>query len=461
LSELFRLTGFAEPMTAGDESRLQERLDRRPVALNDRQFVVEAPIALLFALLATVFAVADHDGLDVPLAVVFIVTLAVIQRVEFDVGLGYTVPTQLVFIPMLFALPAGVVPSAVAIAMVLDRLPDVLAGRVHRERVLLSVSDAWFSMGPAVVFALADPGSPDLVDWPIYVAAVAAQFGVDGLSSSLRARLGYGVGLGGHLRDLRIVWIVDALLMPIGLLTAFTAASAGKYAFLLVLPLAALLRLFASERRARLQQAIELSSTYRRTALLLGDVIGDDDEYTGAHSQGVLSLALSVADELEVDADERQLVEFGALLHDVGKIVMPKAIINKPGALDDDEWRIMKTHTIEGQRMLDRVGGALQGVGVVVRASHESWDGTGYPDGLAGAAIPLAARIVSCADAFSAMTTDRSYRQSLGRAEAIAELRRNAGTQFDPVVAAATIAVVERFRLPRRTDRELAEPAPA
>jgi HD-GYP domain-containing protein (c-di-GMP phosphodiesterase class II) len=157
-----------------------------------------------------------------------------------------------------------------------------------------------------------------------------------------------------------------------------------------------------------------------------------------------------------VDASERQLVEFGALLHDVGKITIPKSIINKPGPLDEEEWAVMKTHTIEGQRMLDRVGGTLRGVGVVVRASHEAWDGTGYPDGLAGTEIPLAARIVACADAFSAMTTDRSYRMALPREEAIAELRRCAGTHFDPDVAAATIAVVERFGLPRR-----AEPAVA
>jgi putative nucleotidyltransferase with HDIG domain len=453
LRELFRWTGVAEPMTAAEEHQLKDHKERRPVPMTDRQFVVEAPVALAFAVLATVLAVGDHEGLDVPLAIVLVAALALIQRVDFEVGSGYTVPTQLVFVPMLFALPAGTIPSAVAIAMVLDRLPDVVRGRVHRERVLLSVSDAWFAVGPALVFAIAEPGGPDLGDAGIYVAALAAQFAFDGVSSAIRAHWGYGVPVTGHVRELRVVWIVDALLLPVGLMAAFAAAAAGKYAFLLVLPLAVLLRLFASERRARLQQAIELSSTYRRTALLLGDVIGDDDEYTGAHSQGVLSLALSVADELRVSADERQLVEFGALLHDVGKIVIPKAIINKAGPLDEDEWRVMKTHTIEGQRMLDRVGGSLRDVGIVVRASHESWDGTGYPDGLAGEQIPLAARIVACADAFSAMTTDRSYRRALHRDDAIEELRRNAGTQFDPRVVDATIVIVERFGLPRRSAR--------
>ena len=97
----------------------------------------------------------------------------------------------------------------------------------------------------------------------------------------------------------------------------------------------------------------------------------------------------------------------------------------------------MKTHTIEGQRMLDRVGGVLGDAGIVVRASHEHFDGNGYPDGIAGEQIPIEARIVSACDAFSAMTTDRSYRRSIGYAAAVAELERCAGTQFDPQVVAA------------------------
>jgi HD-GYP domain-containing protein (c-di-GMP phosphodiesterase class II) len=101
----------------------------------------------------------------------------------------------------------------------------------------------------------------------------------------------------------------------------------------------------------------------------------------------------------------------------------------------------MRTHTLEGQRMLERVGGVLARVGVVVRASHERWDGSGYPDGLAGEAIPLAARIVSACDAYNAMTTDRSYRRALPTADAIAELERCAGTDFDPQVVAALVAV--------------------
>ena len=161
-------------------------------------------------------------------------------------------------------------------------------------------------------------------------------------------------------------------------------------------------------------------------------MIEADDEYTGQHTQDVVELTSRSPTGSRVDEETRRAAEFGALLHDVGKVAIPKEIINKPGPLDDEEWGIMKTHTIEGQRMLERVGGMLARVGVVVRASHERCDGGGYPDGLAGEAIPLAARIVSACDAYNAMTTDRSYRKALSDDVAVAELRDNAGTQFDP-----------------------------
>ena len=213
-------------------------------------------------------------------------------------------------------------------------------------------------------------------------------------------------------------------------------------AFLLVLPLAALLRVFARERAARIDQAIELSAAYRGTALLLGEVIAHDDEYTGEHSYGVISLSLEIADELGLDEDDRRLVEFGALLHDVGKIAVPKEIVNKPGPLDDDEWAVMRQHTIAGQRMLDKIGGGMTEVGAIVRASHERWDGGGYPDGLAGEAIPIEARIVACCDSFNAMTTTRSYRKAMSADAALQECRACAGTQFDPDVVHALMRVV-------------------
>ncbi|HSK49002.1 MAG TPA: HD domain-containing phosphohydrolase, partial [Solirubrobacterales bacterium] len=128
---------------------------------------------------------------------------------------------------------------------------------------------------------------------------------------------------------------------------------------------------------------------------------------------------------------------------DVGKIAVPKEIINKPGPLDDAEWEVMRQHTIEGERMLKRVGGVLSEAGRIVRASHEDFDGSGYPDGLAGEEIPIEARIVTACDAFSAMTTTRSYRKAMPTAVALTELRACAGTQFDPRVVEVLTELVE------------------
>ena len=165
--------------------------------------------------------------------------------------------------------------------------------------------------------------------------------------------------------------------------------------------------MFAHERSQRLRSLLALGETYKGTALLLADVVTADDQYTGEHSRGVVGLALAVGDQLGLDAEQRRNLEFGALLHDVGKITIPKEIINKPGPLDPAEWASIKTHTLEGEKMLARVGGFMREVGQIVRSHHERWDGEGYPDGLSGAAIPLAARIISCCDAWSAMRTDR------------------------------------------------------
>jgi HD-GYP domain-containing protein (c-di-GMP phosphodiesterase class II) len=156
----------------------------------------------------------------------------------------------------------------------------------------------------------------------------------------------------------------------------------------------------------------------------------------------VVDLVLATCDRLRLSPQDRRDAEFVALLHDVGKIRIPTEIISKPGALDEHERAIIETHTIEGEQMLERVGGVLGDVGRLVRSCHERWDGAGYPDRLAGEEIPLVARIVCACDAFSAMTTDRPYRKARSHDEALAELQRCSGTQFDPAVVEALAAVV-------------------
>jgi HD-GYP domain-containing protein (c-di-GMP phosphodiesterase class II) len=307
----------------------------------------------------------------------------------------------------------------------------------------MALGDSWFALGPALVFVFLTPGSPDGHDWPVYLLALAAQFVFDFAASSLRDQLNGGATLREQVRESRWVYLVDLALVGPGLAIAF--ATVGRpWILLLVLPLVALIAVFAQERRARVDYVIELGRAYRGTALVLGNVVEADDAYTGVHSEDVVDISVEVAKQMRLPAASVRNVEFGALLHDIGKLTVPKEIINKPGALDDDEWVIMRRHTIEGQKLLDQIGGFMRDVGVIVRASHERFDGTGYPDGLAGTEIPLEARIVCCCDAFSAMTTNRSYSKARPASVALEELRRCSGTQFDPAVVEAVTAVVKR-----------------
>jgi diguanylate cyclase (GGDEF)-like protein len=154
------------------------------------------------------------------------------------------------------------------------------------------------------------------------------------------------------------------------------------------------------------------------------------------HVSGVGQLANALGCSLGLDAAAIDQLVLAAELHDVGKLGMPDSILGKPGPLDDEEWALMRSHPEIGERILS-ADPAMQPVGKLVRASHERWDGTGYPDRLAGSAIPLGARIIAACDALEAMTSDRCYQAARSLPEALAELRRCAGTQFDPDVIAA------------------------
>jgi HD-GYP domain-containing protein (c-di-GMP phosphodiesterase class II) len=144
-----------------------------------------------------------------------------------------------------------------------------------------------------------------------------------------------------------------------------------------------------------------------------------------------------------MNAEELDELTRAAELHDVGKVAIPDAILNKPGKLDDTEWEFMRQHTILGERILSAAP-ALRPVARIVRASHERWDGGGYPDGLAGESIPLAARIVAVCDAFEAITSDRCYRKGRSLDDARDELLRAAGSQFDSAVVDAFVEELDR-----------------
>jgi diguanylate cyclase (GGDEF)-like protein len=171
------------------------------------------------------------------------------------------------------------------------------------------------------------------------------------------------------------------------------------------------------------------------------EALADREPDLQAHLDGVAALAVEVGTRLGLRRDELDELSRAAQLHDLGKIAVPDEILQKPGPLDEREWEFIRQHTVVGERIL-LASPAFRSVASIVRSSHERWDGTGYPDGLASESIPLSSRIISACDAFSAMTAMRPYRQARTPHEALDEIERCAGSQFDPTVVRVLVAQV-------------------
>jgi diguanylate cyclase (GGDEF)-like protein len=720
---------------------LEDSWELRARRASRRELLAETGAAALFGLCSGALLAVDSAGAPSLWGSVVLVALyALVSRIEFPVGAGHAVPSQLVLVPMLLLLPPATVPLLAAAGLMVGAFAEWTTGRGGSQRILFSVPDAWHALGPATVLVLA--GDPDggIPGADVLLLAFAAGCIVDMASAMLREAAALGIAPGLQIRAMTQVWIVDACLAPIGLLAA-QAARDGSV--LLVLPLAGLLLMLARDRserieqahrslelvrreRTRLQTAVRrmgeafaakldldavldialrgsleavdadaallaidtpecrralqhgsapdlvdalreaaesaspgrdgaqmrehgvwtlvlpfalepgadaapgvmglarrdrpfqedeialLAELARRAAAAAADILAHNelreqaftDPLTGlpnrrslrtelerrcataglgppsllllfdldgfkayndtfghlagdallallggrlaaaarphgtayrlggdefcvlmdvpeegldeaiaatadalsehgeeiavrpsygavllpheaanpdqalqradermyarktgrrasaardqvaevlmrtmeakqprldAHSNGVAQLAVAVARRLGMAGEELDEVGRAAELHDVGKVGIPDRILNKPGPLDRAEWDFMHQHTILGERILSAAP-ALRPIAAIVRASHERWDGTGYPDRLAGEAIPAAARIVAVCDAYEAMTTDRAYSRAVGHEAACKELREMAGTQFDPRVVDAFLA---------------------
>jgi diguanylate cyclase (GGDEF)-like protein len=186
----------------------------------------------------------------------------------------------------------------------------------------------------------------------------------------------------------------------------------------------------------------------RQTSDLLTRIQREREPSLTNHHRDVAELAVEVGRELGLDAEDIDVVRRAGELHDIGKIGIPDEILHKPGPLDANEWELMRKHTLIGERIIG-ASPALAPVARIVGASHERWDGHGYPRGLAGEETPLGARIIFACDAYDAMRSSRPYADSLGQDEALTELCRNAGTQFDPAVVPVVCRVVERLAAER------------
>jgi len=738
---------YEDVADSATERLLERSWEGRARQASERELLVDAVAGALFVIVAGALLLAGggmhlHGGAGAGTAALLIAVYALVARIEFPVGAGYVVPTQLVLVPMLLVLPPAAVPAAVGVGMVLGNAVDCVFGRVPPRRVLSAVPDSWHAVGPAVVLLLAGSPTIGFDQLPLLVVALAAGCVVDLTCSLVRMRLA-GVVPDSvlQIRVIGLVWAVDACLAPLGFLAAIVTRH-HPAAILLVLPLVFLLWLLARDRNQRIdrahqrlklveQERVRLQSAVRRLGdafaaklelgglleillhgsiealdaaagrleltggaspvrlsvgaegwldslggggqpaedpvqlgrggvwrlsmpmriaaspaemagslwlvragrafeedeialmselvgkaeLAASEIIANDaireeamtdaltglgnrrrlttdleaafegdaelagpsllllfdldgfkayndtfghlagdallarlgerlrravdgvgrayrlggDEFcahldvaggdpdalirnaaaalsetgaefairaslgvvllpreaddasralqladermyankrrrvTGAgcqasevllrtmrakqpaldeHADHVARLAVQVGRRLGVDGEPLDEVFRAAQLHDIGKVGIPDAVLDKPGDLAGEEWELIRSHPILGERILEGAP-ALRPVARLVRASHERWDGSGYPDRLRGEEIPLAARIVSVCDAYEAMTTDRSYCPAIPRELACQELRECAGAQFDPAVVEAFLAVVD------------------
>ena len=206
--------------------------------------------------------------------------------------------------------------------------------------------------------------------------------------------------------------------------------------------------LYQSERArtAELQSALaQLQDSYLQTVRMLAFIVEAKDSSTREHLERTHEYARALARVVDDEGILGPEVSYGFLLHDVGKVGIPESILCKPGPLTDEEYEVMKTHPLIGVQIVSPIAFLAPAI-EVIRCHHERWDGKGYPDGLAGEAIPLAARVFSVCDSFDAMTSDRPYRRALPFERAVEEIERCSGTQFDAEVVRAFVRMCEQMR---------------
>jgi ribonuclease P protein subunit RPR2 len=312
---------------------------------------------------------------------------------------------------------------------------------IARERPTVIVLDVVMPRESGLDFCRELKANPETAG----IAVVLLSGSLD-LAPAQTAEVGADAYLPKPFSPLQLLAVVERLaggMEPIPLVEQLPREMDGAQLLMYARDLRQLLELERAQRRL-------LQEAYRSTVGALADALATKDTGTRAHSQRVQRYAVELIDAIDPMLSDDPGVEYGFLLHDVGKIGIPDRILQKPGPLNEEERRTMQLHTVLGAGMLRGVA-FLQGEGVaIVRSHHERWDGKGYPDGLSGTEIPLAARVFAVADALDAMTSDRPYRRAGSWAAAGREIQAQSGVQFDPSIVKAFTRCEGKLRRVRR-----------
>jgi len=398
----------------------------------------EALSVAIFGISAVAFVYSvSHLGLDLGFYLVLIAMVAVVSEntapIIGQIGVSLALPLSIAAMLLQGPTSAAFVAGLSALTLETFRTRRGLMTSLINigQFVLVSLATGWVYLAMGGRTLLVDGVSTPLgpADFPSLLAPMVAAAIVCALGNLVLVSLGVSVLYSIRYRDafLSAASYVPSLvaLAAVGYLIAQVMASSAASLFLFVFPLAVAQSLY--------QRFKSLKDAYVDTVRSFVGALEAKDPYTRGHSERVSEYSMAIGRAMELDSRTCERLEYSALLHDLGKIALSQGLLTKPGALTDEEMGLMKRHPAEGAEMIGRVP-PLAGLSEFVRQHHERYNGDGYPLGNSGEQIPLLSRILAVADAFDAMTSDRSYRPALTKTEALVRLREGAGTQFDPHV---------------------------
>lgn len=401
----------------------------------------------MVTVLAVAFLTASFSLVPVEITTGLLLTAAAlgILSLIFEVGIafpllinGATSFSTVTFMAMVFLLPF---PTPAILGAIVVVINDLWERKPFRSLVFnFSNYALTFGLASWVWYVFSEGRA--IHELPLTVESLAAILGIIAIFYLVNVFTLNGYLSIANRRPFLYIWLTqDAeFLLPyvslqvVGMLFAALWGTAPAAIPFLVVP--AVTTYLAFETIKRLQ------SQTQEAMIAMADAIDARDPYTAEHSKRVTEIAVRIAEAYGLRAQEIDRVELAARVHDLGKIGISDAILNKPGKLEDHEWDLMKAHPVIGEQLLGPYR-QFRHESTIVRYHHERWDGRGYPDGVKGSDIPIGSRIIGVADAFDAMTSDRPYRKALPDEVAVDEIRKGALSQFDPLVVASFLHVFE------------------